>query len=115
MTGGCSSSQRLSWVLQDSGGSQALQCHECSATGDCFQPVSCSANTRYCLTTWNSEPPGQKTFITKSCAYTYPGFQESLSYSRAFCCNKDLCNSAVSHSVTWALLALSIWAAYLSK
>ncbi|XP_063087437.1 lymphocyte antigen 6D-like [Cavia porcellus] len=93
---------------------QALQCHECFATEDCFQPVSCPANTRYCLTTWNS-PPGEKTIIIKSCAYTCPGFQESLAASRASCCNTDLCNSTVSHSISWGLLALSIWAVYLSR
>ncbi|XP_010637574.1 lymphocyte antigen 6D-like [Fukomys damarensis] len=93
---------------------QALQCHECSATKDCFQPVSCVAQTRYCLTTWN-RPPGQETIVIKSCAYTCPGFQESLSYSRASCCNTDLCNSAVSHSVSWGVLAFSLLAAYLSR
>uniref|UniRef100_A0A8C2YRH9 Snake toxin/toxin-like domain-containing protein n=1 Tax=Chinchilla lanigera TaxID=34839 RepID=A0A8C2YRH9_CHILA len=93
---------------------QALQCHECSATGDCFQPVSCPNETRYCLTTWNS-PPGQKTTCIKSCAYTCPGFQQSLASSRASCCNTDLCNSAVSYSVSWGLLALSICVAYLSR
>ncbi|XP_012371857.1 lymphocyte antigen 6D [Octodon degus] len=93
---------------------QALQCHQCVAKEDCLQPVSCPVNTRYCLTTWNS-PPGQKTIIIKSCAYTCPGFQESLAASRASCCNTDLCNSTVSHSVSWGVLALSIFVAYLNR
>lgn len=60
-------------------------------------------------------PPGQKTLVIKSCAYTCPGFQESLSYSRASCCNTDLCNSTMSPSASWGLLALSVLGAYLIR
>ncbi|XP_069847618.1 lymphocyte antigen 6D-like [Dipodomys merriami] len=93
---------------------QALRCHQCSATHDCLQPTACQANTHYCLTTWNS-PPGQRTNIIKACAYTCPGFQESLAYSRASCCNTDLCNSAPHARVSWGLLALSLWCVCLSR
>ncbi|XP_049710113.1 lymphocyte antigen 6D-like [Elephas maximus indicus] len=93
---------------------QALRCHECTATGNCYQDTSCQANTRYCLTTWNS-PPGEKTAVIKSCAYTCPGFQESLAFSTASCCNTDLCNGAVIHSTSWSLLALSALVAYLNR
>nr|XP_013221723.2 lymphocyte antigen 6D-like [Ictidomys tridecemlineatus] len=98
----------LAWPVQ------SLKCHQCLASGNCFQPTSCRADARYCLTTWNS-PPGQKTLVIKSCAYTCPGFQESLSYSRASCCNTDLCNSSVSLSASWGLLVLSVWGAYLIR
>uniref|UniRef100_A0A8D2DN11 UPAR/Ly6 domain-containing protein n=1 Tax=Sciurus vulgaris TaxID=55149 RepID=A0A8D2DN11_SCIVU len=91
-----------------------LRCHECLASGNCFQPTSCKANARYCLTTWNS-PPGQETLVIKSCAYTCPGFQESLAYSRASCCNTDLCNGTMSLSASWGLLALSVWCAFLGR
>ncbi|XP_062045391.1 lymphocyte antigen 6D-like [Lepus europaeus] len=91
---------------------QALRCHECSAMGNCVRPTTCQDATRYCLTTWNS-PPGQRTFVIKSCAYTCPGYQESLAYSRASCCNTDLCNGAGSPRARWGLLALSLGIAYL--
>ncbi|XP_032110632.1 lymphocyte antigen 6D-like [Cebus imitator] len=93
---------------------QALTCHECSATGDCFQPTVCRDDTRYCLTTLTT-PPGHETIVIKSCAYSCPGYQESLAASRAFCCNTDLCNSTVSLRVSWGLLALSICVACLNR
>ncbi|KAM5280709.1 lymphocyte antigen 6D-like [Ctenodactylus gundi] len=88
---------------------QALRCHECLATGSCLQPTLCAADARYCLTTWNS-PPGQPTLVIRSCAYTCPGVEESLAYSRASCCNTDLCNSAASLCASWGLLVLCAWA-----
>uniref|UniRef100_H0XNS6 Snake toxin/toxin-like domain-containing protein n=1 Tax=Otolemur garnettii TaxID=30611 RepID=H0XNS6_OTOGA len=91
---------------------QAMRCHQCIATGNCLQPTSCQNHTRYCLTMWNS-PPGHQTIVIKSCAYTCPTLQESLPFSRASCCNTDLCNSTASHSTSWGLLALSIWCASL--
>ncbi|EHB01373.1 hypothetical protein GW7_21502 [Heterocephalus glaber] len=60
-------------------------------------------------------PPGQETIFIKSCAYTCPGFQESLLYSKASCCNTDLCNSVVNHRVSWGVLVFSLWAAHLSR
>ncbi|XP_054102371.1 lymphocyte antigen 6D-like [Callithrix jacchus] len=90
---------------------QALSCHECSATGNCFQPTVCRDGSRYCLTTWTNH----ETIVIKSCAYTCPGYQESLAASRALCCNTDLCNSTVSLRVSWGLLVLSICLACLNR
>ncbi|XP_077019291.1 lymphocyte antigen 6D-like [Tamandua tetradactyla] len=98
----------LTWPVQ------ALRCHECSASRNCHQATSCKAGTRYCLTTWTTSPDKQAVVI-KSCAYTCPGFQESLFFSRASCCNTDLCNSATGRSTSWGLLALSMWVAYLNR
>ncbi|XP_004580918.2 lymphocyte antigen 6D-like [Ochotona princeps] len=89
-----------------------LTCHECMAMRNCFQPTSCPNGTRYCLTTWNSLP-NQKTLVIKSCAYTCPGYQESLAQSRASCCNTDVCNGSARHSGFWGLLALSLGVAIL--
>ncbi|XP_036063562.1 ly-6/neurotoxin-like protein 1 [Onychomys torridus] len=91
---------------------QALKCHECSATGDCFQPTSCSDMTRYCLTSWYT-PPGQQTTVTKTCAFTCPDVHQSMNNSKASCCNTDLCNSTMSLHASWALLTLSICFLYL--
>ncbi|XP_004477092.1 lymphocyte antigen 6D-like [Dasypus novemcinctus] len=93
---------------------QALQCHECVALGNCFQATSCKADARYCLTTWTGSPDKQ-TVVIKSCAYTCPGIEESTPFSRASCCNTDLCNSAASRSASWGLLALGLWGAYLIR
>ncbi|XP_020043259.1 lymphocyte antigen 6D-like [Castor canadensis] len=93
---------------------QALRCHQCTARGNCLNATTCGDNTQYCLTTWNS-PPGQKMIVIKSCAYTCPGFQQSLDSSWASCCNTDLCNSAMSRRASWGLLALSVWCVYLNR
>ncbi|XP_048215178.1 lymphocyte antigen 6D-like [Perognathus longimembris pacificus] len=94
---------------------QALRCHQCSGKDNCLQPTACQADTRYCLTTWNS-PPGQKrTNVIKACAYTCPGVQESLAYSRASCCNSDLCNGAARARLSWGLLALGLCCVYLGR
>uniref|UniRef100_A0A8C8YFH7 Snake toxin/toxin-like domain-containing protein n=1 Tax=Prolemur simus TaxID=1328070 RepID=A0A8C8YFH7_PROSS len=93
----------------------ALRCHECSMTGNCFQPTSCQNSTRYCLTTWNSESlplVGQQTIVVKSRAYTRLGFRESLlAVSRACCCNADLSNSTARPSalhLNWCLVSVSL-------
>lgn len=66
------------------------------------QPLLCSTGL-----------PSQKTLVIKSCAYTCPGYQESLSQSRASCCNTDVCNGSAHHSGFWGLLALSLGVAIL--
>nr|XP_004656355.3 lymphocyte antigen 6D-like [Jaculus jaculus] len=94
---------------------EALKCYECTSTENCLQPTICDANAHYCLTIWNT-PPGLQVVVIKACAYTCPGVEESLVYSRASCCNTDLCNGASSHLASWGLLlVLSVWCFYSSR
>ncbi|XP_005086016.1 lymphocyte antigen 6D-like [Mesocricetus auratus] len=93
---------------------QALQCHECSAVGNCYNPASCYSMSRYCLTSWHA-PPGQQTTVTKTCAFTCPDVHQSQNNSKASCCNTDLCNSTVSLHASWVLLTLSVCFSCLSR
>ncbi|XP_052016309.1 lymphocyte antigen 6D-like [Apodemus sylvaticus] len=93
---------------------QALRCHECSGTENCYWPTSCHNTSRYCLTNWYT-PPGQKMTVTKTCTFTCPDIHQVTAYSKSSCCNTDLCNSSRSLPVSWGLLALCIWCIYLSQ
>ncbi|XP_051015401.1 lymphocyte antigen 6D-like [Acomys russatus] len=93
---------------------QALQCHECSAEGNCYRPTSCNDMTRYCLTSWYT-PPGQPMNVIKTCGYTCPDVNQNQTYTKSSCCNTDLCNSTMSLHASWGLLTLSIWYIYLSQ
>uniref|UniRef100_A0A8D2B8Y1 Snake toxin/toxin-like domain-containing protein n=1 Tax=Sciurus vulgaris TaxID=55149 RepID=A0A8D2B8Y1_SCIVU len=73
-----------------------LRCHECLALRNFFQPTSCLNKQLSVLPL--PGPPGQQVLVILSCASTCPGFQESLAYSRASCCNADLWNHTMSLS-----------------
>ncbi|XP_068937392.1 secreted Ly-6/uPAR domain-containing protein 2-like [Petaurus breviceps papuanus] len=87
----------------------ALKCHECVGIGDCLNPTDCNNQTNYCLNTWNT-PPGEKTWVIKSCAYTCPPASELYGSSPASCCRTDLCNGALTISSSRILLISFLWA-----
>ncbi|XP_020850767.1 lymphocyte antigen 6D-like [Phascolarctos cinereus] len=87
----------------------ALKCHECVGIGDCLNPTDCNNQTKYCLNTWDT-PPGEKTWVTKSCAYTCPSADEIYGSSPASCCRTDLCNSALTIGASGLLLISCLWA-----
>ncbi|XP_043847266.1 secreted Ly-6/uPAR domain-containing protein 2-like [Dromiciops gliroides] len=86
----------------------ALKCHECVGIGDCLKPTECNNQTRYCLNTWDT-PPGEKTWVTKSCAYSCPPALEEYGSSPATCCRTDLCNSALTIGLSGVLLITCLW------
>ncbi|XP_036597168.1 ly-6/neurotoxin-like protein 1 [Trichosurus vulpecula] len=86
-----------------------LTCHECVGIGDCLEPTDCNNLTKYCLTTWDT-PPGEKTWVIKSCAYSCPSADEIYGSSPASCCRTDLCNSALSIGISRLLLISCLWA-----
>ncbi|XP_074059001.1 lymphocyte antigen 6D-like [Macrotis lagotis] len=85
----------------------ALKCHECVGTDDCLKPTDCNNLTNYCLNTWET-PPGEKTWVIKSCAYSCPPAQEEYGSSPAMCCRTDLCNSALVSRLSGFLLLICL-------